>query len=157
MTQNGKQTKKIQELLEALDWVFGTGFHERCMVMKKEDIDSGYLAEITYRKEYQDIEVAIYPSFFKESLSKQRKTILHEMCHVITIPSKSAMHRLLGGKLVTSDQIHAINEEETSKIENIFDSLLRGRMLFARKAYAKYIDKPKVAKKVKQKNDKNKN
>jgi len=135
-----KSESKILDLLEAFDWMFQTMYHSRSVVIKDQD-DENKAAEIFFRKEYQDMELSIYPCFFKQDAKKQRKNILHELCHTLTLPGKQAMHDLLDGKLVTADMIQSINEEETSRIENIIDSLLKGRMDYARKAYDQYLPK----------------
>jgi hypothetical protein len=140
-------TKRITDLLGELDWLFGTHNFERDLIVKTEDdINDGKKchAEIFFDEKYQTIEVTIYPCFFKETLEKQRKTILHEMIHTITLPSKSLSCDMLEGKLVTEEQVTKANEIETSKLENIIDSLLKNNKHYAKDAYKKYIDAKKT-------------
>lgn len=133
-----KYDKKIIELLEKFDWMFQTTYHDKKISIMKEDED-GKMAEIVYVQEYQQIEVRVYPLFFKHSKGEQRKALLHEMCHVINAPSKRISSELLEGKLITPEQIRMANEEATSKIENLLDRLLTGGLGYAKQAYKKYL------------------
>ena len=140
-----KNEKKIMELLAQLDWLFGTAVMDRELLNIKEDEDHK-MAEVTYEENYQRIIIRLYPCFHAKSLQEQRKAILHEFCHCITLPSKHAMLNLLDGKLITNDQIEFINEKETSRIENLLDRLLKGELQFASKAYNQFLDVKKVQK-----------
>lgn len=83
-------------------------------------------------------------------MEEQRKMILHELCHTITLPSKILFYDFIdGNRTATKDQSLFLNERETSQIENIIDGLLQGKFKYATKAYAKYIEvsKPKKKKK----------
>lgn len=130
--------KRIQKLLESLDWMFQINNLQRDMVLKEKD-EENKAAEVVYDESYQNITINIYPCFFEHDLKNQRKMILHELCHTITLPSKLALHDFLDGKLVTPDAIYRINEKATSKIENLLDSLLRGKLQYASKAYKEYL------------------
>lgn len=134
-----KEEKALQELLDSFDWFFGVKRLERGIVYKKED-EGMKSAEIKYEEDYQRITLYFYPCFWEGSLKERRKTILHEYCHIITIPSKVGMRELLDGKLITYDRIQEINERETSQIENIIDCLLQGHADYFPKAYKQYIN-----------------
>lgn len=86
--------------------------------MMKAD-EGNKLAEINTDHKYQEITIKIYPCFFKEKEDKQKKVLLHELCHTITADSKLASWQLLNGDLVTNERLKEINEQTTSKIENI--------------------------------------
>ena len=133
-----KNEKRIQEFLEKMDWLFCTNNHDRIIIWKEKDKDD-VAAQITYNEEYQSIDIDIYPCFFTQNLETQRKTLLHELIHSITLPSKIALQDFLDGKFITPQEIRKINETETSKIENIMDGLLRGRLKYAVKAYKEYL------------------
>jgi len=138
--------KPIEELLEGLQWLFGIQNYDRSIVLKDKDEereDEYCYAEIYFGEKYQEIELTIYPHFFKKTIEEQRKIILHELCHSITIPNKDAGYKLLDGVLVTKRELDFINERETSQVENILDGLLRGRLKYALKAYQEYGKKTK--------------
>lgn len=141
-----KQTQRVTDFLNRVDYAFGINPLERQVYIKKEDeVGSegrGLVARITFEQDYQRLAVEIFPEFFNRGLMEQRKTLLHELCHSITIPSKMAMHDLLDGKLVTADQIRRINEEETSKIENLLDRLLDSGLQYFKDAYKDYLKEP---------------
>lgn len=135
-----KESKRVQDFLESIDWFFALNNFDREIVIKEQDTDN-IAAEFSFREEYQSVTVKIYPCFWTHSLADQRKMLLHELCHSITLPSKAVAYGLLDGKLTTFDRIKDINEEATSKIENMLDSLLRGRKTYAKKAYKDYLKK----------------
>lgn len=134
-----KQTiKKVTRFLDEIQWLFQINNFDRNLIIKKEE--AGNLAcEVTYEEDYQRITIRIFPCFFINSLQDQRKMILHELCHTITIPSKKIANDLLDGKLKTKDEIADINERATSQIENILDALLKGRSKYATQTYRNYI------------------
>lgn len=134
-----KKTKRIEEFLNSIDWLFDLNNFDRSIKLEKTDPPDGALAMVVYVEEYREISIKIYPHFFDYSLATQRKCLLHELCHALTLPSKTAMHDLLDGKLITPEQIRRINETETSKLENILNGLLSGRIQYASRAYKKYL------------------
>lgn len=139
MKKNSKkqQIKKITNFLEQIEWLFCLNNFDKNIIIKKEDQDNK-TAEIYYDNNYQHIEVCFYPCFFTYQTKEQRKIILHELCHSITLPSKKASYDLLSGKLITEKQINEINEKATSKIENILDALLQNKLIYAKNAYKNY-------------------
>jgi hypothetical protein len=142
------KTKRIVEFLGGIEWLFNVNGFEREIVLKEED--ENYIgAEITFDEKYQRITITIYPQFFKETLQGQRKILLHELCHCLTMPQKLLACSLTEGDLVTLKQIKDENERATSRIENILDGLLRGRLKYAKEAYAGYITTQKTKKPVK--------
>lgn len=133
------QTKKrILDLLGQMDWLFGLNNFERELIFKKVDEDDKG-AEIAFEENYQRVTINIYPAYFEEKVEYQRKILLHEFCHCITIPSKCLGYDLLDGELVTRGQIKQENERMTSKFENILDGLLQGKLRYASKAYKDYV------------------
>lgn len=139
--KKAKVKKKILELLEAFDWIFAVQNYSRTIHFHKEDHEKeGVAATILYIEEYSQIVIDVYPYFFELDAADQRKALLHELCHKITVPSKKLAMKLLDGKLVTPDEIQMINERTTSHIENILDKLLKGGLKFSRDAYKKYLD-----------------
>lgn len=133
-----KNIKRIQKLLTDFDWLFGTQNYERHIVLKKEDKD-GVSMEFQFEENYQRIELSIYPTFFRQTLEDQRKSILHEFCHSITLPSKTALYEFIDGKFITPQRVKDINEQETSKIENLLHDLLINHNKFAKKVYKDYL------------------
>lgn len=134
-----RKDKAILDFLNEIDWAFGLNVFEKKLVIEKEDDKNNTAAEVEYRQDYQEIYITIYPRFFKQTKAAQRKILLHELCHSITLPSKTALHEFLEGKLVTPERIRQINEEETSKIENLLHCLLTKRLRYMREAYANYL------------------
>lgn len=129
--------KRVIELLEQFDWMFGVkNFDRRLIWVEKEEGDK--MAEIFFVEDYQQIDISLYPLFLTKSLNEQRKALLHEFCHIITLPSKQALHDLINGKFVTEERSREINETATSKIENLLDKLLQGQLTYAQEAYKKY-------------------
>ena len=148
LSENKKNMKKrtieqrVKQFLDEIDWMFQANCFERNVVFYKHDEQNDgndKIAEIYYDQKYQQIEVKIWPIFKKKSLRMQRKVLLHELCHIITIPAKIAMRKSIDGFLVHREEIETINETETSKIENIIDLLLTGNLRYAKKAYANYL------------------
>jgi len=134
-----QRENKIQQLLNKLDWMFNLHHFEKEIVFEAND--NGNLADISYEENYQRLTLRIYPCFFKQSEVEQRKTILHELCHTITLPLRTAFHEFLDGKATTKEQIKFLNERETSILENLFDLLLKGELNYAKEAYKDYINK----------------
>lgn len=138
------------KFLEDLDWLFQIQNIQKKIEYFKEDEDSK-AAEITYREDYQTINLKIYPCFFEESPEDQRKLLLHELCHTITLPMNRALIEYMQGKAITEETARVLHERATSQIENILDGLLQGRMRYALRGYKDYLDKPKKIKKRKKK------
>jgi hypothetical protein len=136
------KTKKIVDLLDELQWLFHLNNFDRQIVLVKED-ENNKGVQITFEEEYQRITLDIYPCFFKETPEEQRKMILHELCHTITIPLKVMAYDLADGVLVTKQQLEEGSERSTSKIENILNGLLQDRLVYAKQGYKNYLSKPK--------------
>lgn len=109
---------QINKYLSKLDWLFGLQHYDKELIIKEKDKDDK-LAEIITDHKYQNITVEIYPLFFKEKEEQQKKILLHELCHTITADSRLSAWQLLNGDLVTNERLKEINEQTTSKIENI--------------------------------------
>jgi len=138
---------RILKFIDSFQWLFGVQNYSRTIVFEKEDYDD-ITAEITFNEKYQRIKIKLYPCFFKEPLEEQRKALLHEFCHVLTIPMKCLFSDFQDGKACTYETIKNTNERETSQIENILNGLLQGRLKYATTAYKNYI---KVKRKCKKK------
>lgn len=139
--------KRIRDFFDGLGFLFHLNNFDRTLKLMKEDDPRGFAATINYEEDYQRYVVSIYPSFLRHTLDEQRKMLLHELCHSITIPAKSAMNKMLDGQLITSLQAKEINEKATSQIENIFDMLLHGDPGYAFRTYEAYLGKKKGSKK----------
>lgn len=134
--------KKVMSLLEQLDWMFSVQNFDRSVIFSKDDEyldDTPVHCRITYEEDYQRVAIEIFPTFFKMPLDEQRKTILHELIHTITIPLNKIAFALHAGNLYTPYQIKQSHERATSRMENIVDKLLRGNMKYAKKAYEDYL------------------
>jgi hypothetical protein len=134
--------KKIMHLLEQFDWMFGCQNFDRSVVFKKEDEyidDRRRVCVINYHEDYQEMTVLIFPCFFEKNLQEQRKILLHEFVHTITIPLNRIACNLHDGVLCTPEQIRHEHERATSKIDNILNRLLIGGMTYAKKAYKDYL------------------
>lgn len=124
--------KQINLYLTKLDWLFGLQHFDKKIIIKEKDEDEK-AAEIITDIPYQLINVYIYPCFFKEEEKDQKKMLVHELCHTITAQHKLSTYDILDGKFIPKKRINEINEEATSKIENIiwgflnknFDSFIK--------------------------------
>ena len=103
----GKWVKKWRPKLYLNDWHFNVSYPKD---------ETGPYATIIVNENYFEGDIEIYPSFWSLKIQEQEKDIVHELCHVITHPSKGAAIDLLNGKLVTEQQIKLINEQLTEKI-----------------------------------------
>lgn len=140
--KNKKTIKKIIKFLEQIDWMFSLNNFEKNIEIKSElDKEKHRTCEFSYSERYQWLTLKIWPDFFPLNSKTQRKYLLHEFCHSITLPSKTMAYDMLDGKLATHDMIDAINERATSRIENILDGLLQNKLRYAKKAYKEYLKK----------------
>ena len=136
-------TKRIIELLEQTDWMFETNNFERHLVdvevqpEGQEELTALVIPSLNYK----ELTIKLYPYFWELSLEKQREALLHEMVHVITHESKMIASNLLEGEFHTLKEIKDINEKETSAITHLLDSLLRGYIKYAKRAYKDYLKK----------------
>lgn len=135
-----RQKKRIMKFLEDMQWLFQVQNYDRKLTLMKEN-DGDKCAEVTFNEDYQRIKIKIYPCFFEETLVEQRKALLHEFCHTITIPMNKIMIDFIQGKSVTEETACNIHERSTSQIENILDGLLQGKLSYARRAYKNYLKK----------------
>ena len=137
-----KHTKRdivrVMKFLENIDWLFSLNNFDRIIKLPSDDHED-VVAKVCYDDKYQRITVSLYPRFFEQKHHEQRKALLHELCHSITLPSKQALYDMIEGDLITKKQAHEINERATSQIENILDGLLRGKLYYARNAYKNYL------------------
>ena len=133
-----KKEQRVLNFLDAVDWAFGLNGYEKHIILKKVDSEN-MAAEIVYREDYQAVEIGLYPLFFTQTLKEQRKCLLHELCHAITLQSKGALHDTLKGLLITPKRIREINETETSKIENIIHRLITGGLGYLKQGYKDYL------------------
>lgn len=134
-----KTKQRIREFFEDIRWLFQINNFQSCIEYPTEDSDD-MAAEIVFRENYQTLTLKIYPCFFEERPEEQRKIILHELCHSITIPmNKLASEFLKGDVAVTEKTLYETMERSTSQIENILDGLLQGRMTYAKNAYKNFI------------------
>jgi len=135
---NKQVRKKIMKLVDGFCNLFGLNLYEIVYFWMKED-EENITASVTLEEPYQRISINVYPQFFGLEPREQRKAILHEICHTITLPSKIQANDMLDGKLVTQKAITDMNERTTSIIENILDCLFLQRTGNAKEAYNKYI------------------
>lgn len=146
---NREQVKnRVRIFFEGMDWLFQIQNLSKKIDWMKEDED-GKAAEVIYREDYQTITIKIYPCFFEEEPEEQRKVLLHELCHVITIPMNRLTIEFMQGKAVTDETVRSIHERCTSQIENILDGLLQKRLQYAVRTYGEYLSKKKKGKKKK--------
>lgn len=141
-SKEDKNLKRVRKFVEDLRFMFDVSMYEINIFSKNEDEEKGdqiIEATIEVDEKYQTIHIDIYPIFFKRNLENQRKTLLHEMCHILNTPLQEIAESLLAGKLVTEDLISAASEKATSRMENIIDALLKNRLTYAKDAYKDYL------------------
>ncbi len=132
--------KRVMSLILELAMVFDVNIAYKKISWMDEDAENCRSAEITYREDYNDIHLKVYPFFFEGDLEEQRRALLHEFCHVISLPNKSLASKLLNdGIYVTYNQFAEECERVTSKIEHIVDLLLTGKMQPIVKVYNGYL------------------
>jgi hypothetical protein len=133
--------KKIRVFLDTFDRIFSLHNYDKKLVIsdKQEtnEANQNYEAVVVCDRVYQTITIKLYPLFFKGSDVEQKKTLIHELCHSLLGDYKNAVYDLLNFKVVTKDYADNINEETTSKIENIIDSFLTGKFNEFIKEYKK--------------------
>lgn len=139
---NMKNIKKIQKFLDELQWMFAIQNFERYIETPDKDYED-YSATINYEEDYQRITIKLYPMFFKETLEAQRKALLHELCHTITVPMNTLIETLTSGKIVTQENARIVLERTNCQIENMMDMFLRNLGTHYKKAYAEYANVPK--------------
>lgn len=139
-----KDKKFINDFLTDLQWLFAIQNYERGVSFVDEDRESdkeGFstYADVLVEEDYQRIKIRIYNAFWGLSREQQCKTLLHELCHVVTWPLKEAGDCLLDGKLVTREAFRVAMERSTATIENMLHDFLRGYNKHARECYQKYL------------------
>lgn len=134
--------KRIEFFLTDVEDMFDYGNFDRTISYPKEDKDN-CACEVITDLEYRRVNIKIYPSFFTQTARDQRQLLLHEFCHMYTDKIYQLAVSLLNGKHESFENFRRANEEATSKITETIEALLRGRLRYARKAYARYLDPKK--------------
>ena len=113
--------KQISKYLSQIDWLFSLQNYDKKVIFAYDPCQENVKceAEITVRRDYQDIEIIIYPIFLNNNDEYQKKILIHELCHSLVSDFKKISVSLLSGKLITGERINDVNEETTSRIENI--------------------------------------
>lgn len=138
-----KVPKRILDLTDQLEFMFSLQNYDRVIFLKKQEGKEGYTASIEVQEEYQRVTINIFPSFFEAPLNEQRQYLLHEFCHTISHPLLEVADNLRSGRLETPENVRIASEKTVSKTTEILHRLLRLKMGYARKAYAKYLDTKK--------------
>lgn len=128
--------KKVRQFIKDFTGFFGlTHFTiEVDFPAQKENL----LADIDTETRYQRININVYKCLFKETPEEQRKTLIHELCHTILHELEMCAWNLRNDKAVSKSHIEQTVEVTTSKLENMFDILLKDGAE-QRKAYKKYV------------------
>lgn len=123
-----------------MQYMFNMNNYERSVVLAERDHEN-HASSVDIQEDYQRITITIYPCFFgsHNSRADQRMYLLHEFVHTITHDLHECTELLFDGKLVTREQRRVASEKAVSRTTNILDSLLRGKMRYARDAYSKYL------------------
>ncbi len=134
-----KQKRKIREFFITLQDLFQVGNLENSIKWMAEN-DGNVAAEITFEEKYQRISIKIFPMFLELPQIEQRKALLHEMCHLITIPLTSIAKDLLDGRFRTREEVDLFGERSTSQIEDLLDFLLCNRFKTIKKKYKAFLE-----------------
>lgn len=137
MKPHKKTTKRVQNFLNEIGWLFGVNNMETRIKLKKANGEVA--ADVYVCFEYRQFHLGLYPTFFRLDRQEQLDALVHELCHVFTLPQKLNASNLRDGHLVTESEINITCENATSAIEQIMSGLLAGKMGYARDAYAKYL------------------
>lgn len=143
-----KQVKnRVLQFMSDMEWAFDYQNFDRCVIFKKQPHTKDIACQVICDWEYRRVTVEVFPCFFDASPEIQRGYLLHEFCHTFTDKLCNTAVALLNGKFYTFDQIKDLNEEATSRITQIIEALLKGKMRYARDGFAKYTAEKKVIKK----------
>lgn len=134
--------KRIFRLLNDIEYLFDYQNFDRSFVFEKEEKENT-ACEVVTDLEYRRVTIKIYPCFMTHSVWDQRQLLLHEFCHTYTDKIYQLAVSLLNGKYETFENFRRANEEATSRITETMEALLRGRLRYARKAYARFLDPKK--------------
>lgn len=138
--KHSKLKKKIIRFLNDMQWAFDYQNFDRVINFEKnEHPKKEVVCEVINQWEYRRVIIKIYPSFFEADAEQQRGYLLHEFCHSYTDMLYDMALDLLNGKLHTHEQIRLRNEEATSRITNVIESFLLGKMKYAKDGYARYL------------------
>lgn len=96
------------------------------------------LADIDTETRYQRIQLNVYKRLFKDAPAEQRKTLIHELIHTVLHDLEMCAWDLRNDKAVSKSHIEHTVEATTSKLENMFDILLKDGAE-QRKTYRKYV------------------
>jgi hypothetical protein len=130
---------KVRDFLDDIQCAFECQNFERSIKFEDSDQDNN-MCDVRYQEDYQRFSITIYPVFKTYPPEDQRKALLHELSHIITIPLSKINEDILNGTFHSRRDMRFAVERATSKIENILDGLLTGRLSYAVKAYARYLE-----------------
>lgn len=131
------ETKKIQNFLNEIGFMFEINNWKANLILSHNK--EGKYAEITVHRKYREIDLRLFDEFFGLGRREKADVLIHELCHVYTIPQKLIAASLLEGSLHTNEQIAEVNEEETSVFARIISRLLMGELMYARNAYRDFV------------------
>ena len=137
MKKHKKTEKRVADFLNDIGWMFDVNNLETKIVVKEGE--EHQRAEVFYDMKYRRFDLTLYEGFFKESRDTQFEMLIHELCHVFTLPAKLHSNNLLDGHLVTKSEVAITCESTTSAISAIIAKLLKGQMQYARDARKKYM------------------
>lgn len=82
-------------------------------------------AEISQNEPYLDVELTIYPNLFEADSETQERIIVHEMCHLLTIPLFGLLWKAVTGeRMVSQAQARETDEHVTDLIAAILSHLV---------------------------------
>lgn len=84
----------------------------------KKDVKTA--VEISTDLTYKELELDVYPVFWKQVEVKQFDVIFHELCHVLTENQYMLSVHFTNGKFITPREIEEVREKETVLIEKAF-------------------------------------
>ena len=127
MSLQGKRIKRInswinrwKEPLFLQGWEFDLKFED------KDSENENTEAEIAADSKYSEAVITIYKPFFEQNSLHQEKTIVHELCHILTHELGDLVGRTMNGKLITQEEFVNTDERTTQKLCNIVYKIKNG-------------------------------
>lgn len=135
------------KFVQTLAKLFDVYNHDIALEYEKEDKED-FAACIRYDSDYRRIHIKIYPCFFTHDSTSQASFLLHEFCHLFTIPFSDAIKDLHSGEAHhTWSDMKKLNERQTTAIEQVVSYFITGNAPKTLEAYKDFIKKSPLKRK----------
>jgi len=111
------QIDKLKDMFFLQGWEICINYH------KEPCADSpGVTAEVHTTWKYRRVELQIFPIFWDQPEDEAKSILVHEFVHVVLVQPFELISGARNGRLITSDEVSAVNEHTTTWIQNIIQS-----------------------------------